>query len=440
MWRNLALGLATIVIVMTFSSIMPPYLSPVVSLLCAIGVYALIYNTKAKLGGACILMLYSIFVSLVVYSFVIVLLCLLNSWKIIELPPTMLVQGMFVPILFIAPVFFITISLVYLLRSHLKICVDCKLNYGDSYERGRIGSVHNNETSFQFKNVLWLLAILTIITWSYYLFLFVDINLNERDSYIFTWLTVIFILSDEIYFIYRYYNFYLDLREQDEILTPAEIEELGDSIYLRFYVVCDNQSFLDPNTEDLIDPSRKVIDTPFFIKIPKFNNNKPYILKTIERLTGTSGGELRFFFTRTSQFNSNRQIARYFYFLDGKPEDYPNIPAEGKWIPFNKCKEIYMTNPSSMASIYVADFTRLATIMLTEKIFDERGYRKLRLRNYKPTFTLDDVRKSTLDFQDNKWLKISMFNSDDKFFRLRRLFRRKNSGSKDRFDTWIPLI
>ncbi len=439
MWRNLAIGLASLVVVMAISSILPPYLSPLVSLLCAAGIYTLIYNTKAKMGGACVLVMYSLFVSLIAYSFVILLICLLESWKVINLPPTMLVRGMFIPILFIAPTCFVTILAVYLLRSRLRICIDCRLNYGDSYERGRVGAVHENETSFQMKNILGLLGILSVITWAYYLFLFVDINLNERDSYIFTWLSVIFVIADEIYFIYRYYNFYLDLREQDDILTPAEIDEMGDNVFVRYYVVCKNDTYLDPNTQDLINSEKTVIDTPFFVKLPKFNNNISDIKRTIEKLTGVSGGELRFFFSRTSQFNNNRQIARYFYFLDGSPEDY-DIKATGEWIPFRTCKEIYMKNPSSLASIYVSDLTRLATIMLTEKIFDERGFRKLRLRNYKPTFSLEDVRKSKLDFQDDKWLKVSLFNSDDKFFRLRRLFRRMG-GSRDRFDSWTtPLI
>ncbi len=442
MWRNLAMELAMVIVLMSFSRLLSPVLSPMVAILCAGVMYTLIYNTRIRQGGACVLSLYTIFLSFMVYAFVLVTLFILDRWHVIVLPPSLLTKGMFIPILFLAPSVFITTVIVMMLKRRLRICVDCKLTFGDSYERGRVGAVYNNEANFQLRNLMLIFGVLSLLTWAYYIFLFTDINLNQRDSYIFTWLVVIFIVADEIYFVYRYYNFYVDLREQNEILTPAEMDEMGENIFVRYYVVCGESTFLNSDSEGLVHPDRRVIDTPFFAKLPRFRNNEAEIRNEIERLTGIKGGELRFFFSRTSQFNNNRQILRYFYFLDGEPEQYNEaLGDKGEWIPLQVCKEIYMKTPSALASIYVADFTRLATIMLTEKIFDERGFRKLRLRNYRPTFTLKDVRESKLDFQDNKWLKVSMFNSDDKLFRLRRVIRKATSRSSGRFDSWTtPLI
>ena len=83
-----------------------------------------------------------------------------------------------------------------------------------------------------------------------------------------------------------------------------------------------------------------------------------------------------------------------------------------------------------LASISVSDTSRLATIILTEKIFDEEGNRKNRLRSYNPTFNLYDVRKSKLDFQDDKWIRVSLFNSDTPFFRFKRRWRRMMGGGR----------
>lgn len=121
---------------------------------------------------------------------------------------------------------------------------------------------------------------------------------------------------------------------------------------------------------------------------------------------------------------------RYFYYLDGNPEDYPELNVDGEWMSFEDLKRVYSFNPGNLARICVSDITRLATIMLTYKIFDERGFRKNKLRSYRPTFTLKEVRESNLDFQDDKWIRISLFNSDTPMYRLKKWFR-SVTGGKD---------
>ena len=82
-----------------------------------------------------------------------------------------------------------------------------------------------------------------------------------------------------------------------------------------------------------------------------------------------------------------------------------------------------------MAELGVYDLSRLATIMLTEKIFDENGFRKSGIRSYSPTFNLLEVRKSKIDFQDDKWIEISLFNSDTSFYKLKRWWKTRTQGS-----------
>ena len=89
-------------------------------------------------------------------------------------------------------------------------------------------------------------------------------------------------------------------------------------------------------------------------------------------------------------------------------------------------------NPGKLSAMTVADLTRLATIILTEKIFDERGYRKTKLKTYQPSFSLIDVRNSELDFQDDKWIRISLFNSDTPFYSMKRWWKKFSSNSVDR--------
>ena len=151
----------------------------------------------------------------------------------------------------------------------------------------------------------------------------------------------------------------------------------------------------------------------------------PEVLSIIQRLTGVKDGELRFFYGRKSPDLKNHSLLRYFYFLDGKPEDYPELPLDGEWVDFDDVKRMYTHTPGKFAPRAISDLSRLATIILTEKIFTEDGKRKSKIKSYSPTFNLRDVRASQLDFQDDKWVRISMFNSDTPFYKIKKLFKTK---------------
>ena len=72
-----------------------------------------------------------------------------------------------------------------------------------------------------------LFGLLSVTIWIYFLVFYIKINANARDWYLFTWLTVIAFLLDEVYFLFRYYNLYLDLKENDEIISEQEIDDMG---------------------------------------------------------------------------------------------------------------------------------------------------------------------------------------------------------------------
>ena len=112
----------------------------------------------------------------------------------------------------------------------------------------------------------------------------------------------------------------------------------------------------------------------------------------------------------------------YFYFLKGDRNDY-EIIKEGKWFDYDEVKQIYSSNPDKLSNILIADTTRVARILITEKVYDSYGNRKISLDNYVPTYDLYDLYNSNIDFQDDNWIRISLFNSDSKFYKIRKLFR-----------------
>ncbi len=435
LWKNLTYGMVTVIAMMTFSKLLPYFLSPVVALVCAAFLYTFIDQSRVKRESSCMIVPMAMLYSLVSYAFVTILINVFYAWGWKVIPEEFVFfTGPFIPSLIMNPVCFLTFLIFVLRQRKLKICIECKTLNGNSIERGAMGAILNHEVHFQIKNLLKMFGALSVLVWVYYLIFYIRIGFNARDWYMFTWMTVIGFVIDELYFISRYYNLYLDLKENNEIITPEELQNMTAKTYLRFYVICQNHIYVDAHAIDPKTPYKEVIDTPFFTKRSMSGLAISEIKRIIRQMTGHEG-ELRFFFGRKTSEMSNHSILRYFYFLDGTPEDYKEMNTDGEWMDYEKIKYLYSNNPGRLADISVADTSRLATIILTEKTFDERGYRKSKIKLYNPSFNLLDVRKSNLDFQDDKWIRISMFNSDTPFYGLKRWWR-KLADKKKKSNSW----
>lgn len=436
-WRNLSIGLLSVIAIMTLSKLLPFYLSPIISLIGAAVLYTVLYNNKMSGANSCMLVPYAIFFCLISYSFTAIVINVLYAWGFI-LPPRELVffNEPYLPSLLLNPVCFLTLLVIYFRRNHLNLCSDCHIHTGNNYERGKLGNILSYESHYQLRNLTILFGVLSVVIWGYYKLFYVNISVNDRDWYIFTWLTIIAFVIDEVYFIARYYNLFLDLKENNEIITPSELRDMTAKTYLRFYVVCGNDMYVDQNTVNRQNPFHTVIDTPFFTKRSVNGITVPEVKKIISKMTGVDDGDLRFFFGRKLTDFDHHSILRYFYFLKGNISDYPDLKVKGEWMNFDLIKKIYSTDPKKLSPTAVGDITRLATIILTEKIFDENGFRKSRIKNYNPGFNLIDVKKSRLNFQDDKWIKISMFNSDNTFYRLRKWWRGLLRSKAGQTNSW----
>lgn len=423
LWKNLTVCLLAVIAVLVISKILPYYLSPVVALAIASGLYIYIYNERFSNIRACIVPPIGILYSIVVYAFFTIILNLMHIWGLFEMPHEFIFfTDPFIPTLILNPISCVVLSVIYLQRRRLKTCIDCRTRRSLGGQRGA-GGVLNIEAHMQMKNFIIMSGILSLAVWAYYQFSYINVNVNGRDDYVFTWLTVIGVGLDWLYFSWRYYNLYLDLKENDELITPTELRDMTAKTYLRFYVVCGNNMYLTQHAYDPNSGKSEVIDTPFFTKQTMNGVYGEDVKRLIERMTGVENGELKFFYGRKSPDDDKHSLLRYFYFLDGDISDYPELDTEGEWVSFDKVKYLYSNMPNRMAELAVYDITRLATIILTEKIFDEKGFRKSGIKSYSPSFNLPEVRKSKIDFQDDKWIKISMFNSDTPLYKLKKWWR-----------------
>ena len=432
LWKNLSVCLLAIVAVLVFSKILPYYLSPVVALVIASLLYIYIYNVRFNSIKTCIVPPISVLYCIVAYAFLTIILNLMHIWGLFEMPHEFIFfTHPFIPTLILNPVSLVVLLIVYFGRSNLRVCKDCR-SYGSfGNYRGAIG-VLRGEAHLQLRNFIVLSFSLSLIVWLYYQFSYINTNINSRDDYVFTWLTVIGIFLDWLYFSWRYYNLYLDLLENNELISPSELKDLTATTYIRYYVICGDYMYLTEHAVDSSGGKAEVFDTPFFTQQSMNGMLGNDANSLIKKMTGVSNGELRFFYGRKSPEDNKRSLLRFFYFLDGNISDYPELATPGEWVSFDKVKYIYTHVPNKMAELAVYDITRLATIMLTEKIFNEEGFRKNGIKSYSPTFNLLEVRKSNIDFQEDKWIEISLFNSDTSFYKLKKWWRSINQPSKNR--------
>lgn len=434
-WKYLSIGLLTLVGVISFSVLLPYYFSPIVALIAAAYLYTVLYNNKISNSGTCMIVIYAFFICLISYSFLSLIINILYIWGLIRLPAELtFFSKPYIPSLWLCPISFITMIIIYTRRRKLGICLNCRINTSGYGERGKTGNIFNYESEFQLKNLIVVFGILSVLTWGYYLLIYIDTDINGRDWYVFVGLNIITFILDELYFIFRYYNLYLDLKDNDEIITERELNEMSSRTYLRFYVICGNDIYIDSSVLAESNLSyRTVIDTPFVTKRSVTGITTSEVSSIIKKMTGQPDGELKFFFGKRNPDITKHSILRYFYFINREEEEAcPEMNVNGEWMDFEKIKHIYSYKPGEMAPMFVSDLTRLATMVLTQKTFDESGFRKHKIKAYKPSFNLIEVRTGNFELQDEKWIRISMFNSDTRFYRLKRWFRGMRGGNNRR--------
>lgn len=433
MWRNLAISLLSIGITIGGSHMIPFYMAPALSLLLCGILYAMIWNNSVSDNGGCMVVVETVLYSLLGYTFLSVLIVLVELMGLYVFPKEIVFfNDPFLPSLILIPTSFAMTLFAIFFRNSMPSYRHFRTQYGNVKERGYFGFLANKETGIQLKNMAVMFGVLTIIIWWYYLNVYVNVNRNGRDWYIFLWIIIIAVIIDECYFMMRYYNLYLDLQEHNEIITPEELRDVTAHTYLRFYVVCGEYVFIDRNAFDRLNQVKGVFDTPFITKRTVNGIPTTEVRNIVERMSGKKGGELRFFFGRHLAGVDKHSLLRYFYFLDGDISDHQDMAMDGEWIPFSEIKKVYSLMPNKIASNALGDLSRLSTIILTERIYNEDGTRKNKIKSYKGSLTLEDVRKSNLDFQDDKWINIANFNSDTKFFKLKKFLRElsgKNSES-----------
>jgi hypothetical protein len=423
--KNFLNGLGILALSMVLSRCLPFYFAPVVGLLAAMAIYSVMYSLKARNSLSCALIPYAIFYCLISYSFAIILVNVLYVWNIVYIPHELtFFDNPYIESLLLDPISFIVMCVVYARNGRMGICIDCKLRQGTELERGKFGEIIASETRIQLRCLIVTFGMLSLLIWGYYLFVYEpSTDLNSRDWYVFMWLNLFAFILVALYCALRYYNIYIELKEHGDIISEAELLDMTAKTYIRYYVICDNSIYLNSVVVRQDNGNVEIVDTPFLTKRNVNGVTMDEVKRIVERLTNVYGGELRFIFGRRLSDLKKLRVVRYFYFLDGKPEDYADIPTPGEWVDFATIRMLYKEMPHNLSKTFISDISRVTTIILTQKLFDENGYRKIKTKSYQPTYNMIELREKHLDYQDDKWIRIALFNSDNRAYKLRKWFK-----------------
>lgn len=426
-WKNLSIAILLLIILLTVSTWTHSIFSIFTAIICAFIIYVRIYVNKTSHHPTYMLVGYALMLSIIIYTFILMTLSFLSAWGFIDVGQHFSIfEGKrTISILIYAPVCFLTLIIAYLRRKAIHRYLDNHFGVkSDVFMKGKLGVLLTNESRTQVRNLILLFGSLTAINWIYYFFFFYKESISSKDIYIYFWVNLIAMVLYLIYLVIHNYVLDLSLKESGELITPEEAGKLSPKNYIRYFIICQNQMYVSYDCDDPDFTAHKVLDTPFFITRQGEEITEEEVKSIISRNSGVSNGELRFFFGFRAPGLAHHYVLRYFYFLDGTPEDYPQLNQEnGEWMTLAQMQNINRRRPHALSSYLLADIGRMITVMSTEKMYDEYGNRRYKIKSYVPTFRLADLRSSNVDFQSDKWLDIAALNSDKPLFRIRRFFR-----------------
>lgn len=331
----------------------------------------------------------------------------------------------FICVLIVAPISSLISGWAWLIRRKLSFCRDCKMRNGTPAERGFLGIIYTQIGHYQLGLMFWLSFISTVVSWTYYFMLYVNTSINVPDRFIFFILPILIWLLSAIYLGLRYLGIWGYYRQNVE----GSIERHGAYTRIRYIMICDDKIALaEPETEPdrIIEPDKKY-DTPVTTIISKTDNLDIITASEYFRnLSGLINVDVRFMYSNKLG-NVDCNIYHYLCYLTEEQklqfnQSHPNCRWYGI-LDIGKMINSKKTNP-----MFSSEIIRLHTMVLAWKTYDTNGMRKYKIRHYRPTFRVAEIKNLNVDFNNTHWLYIADNNQDTPFFKLRRFWRRHVNG------------
>lgn len=401
-----------------------PLWVPVITLVLGVGLLELSnYNIRRR-HPRCLLIAIITARTLIISSLLMAVVLFLQTKYIHLLPGDSYNPDIpFLPVLIISPVAFIIGFYAKVKKEHYGFCAECIMSQGTSSERGFLGEIVAQEGRYQVKLLTWLSLFLTVVSWGYYIFRYINVNLNNADLYFFFGIVLALFICGAIYTALRYVSIY-HYHRQDLLGSPSRE---GHTTRVRYLIIHDNTIFLIPpaNSADMIaDISTVKVDTPASVSVAPTSTLSPERAENLLREAQPLVNPRVRFMYESENADGRSNIFHYLVFVDDKDaaalsEKY----SDGMWLTMYEANKL--TAVKALAPLMSAEIYRLYTILMAFKTYRPDGSRLYPVKHYHPTFRFCDVEKYDVDYNDSRWLRVARDNEDRRFFKLRSLWRRK---------------
>lgn len=327
----------------------------------------------------------------------------------------------FITQLIIGPMTLLTAVWTNLKGSRLGICRDCSIRNGSAAERGFLGKFFAQEGRFQNRCLIVLATLATIGAWGYYFLSYANDALISTDKFFFVWSTVILYVISVIYAAIHYFGLWIYYCKKEENVKAHSVTMTS----LRFLLVSDNfigLKFYENDSDGQLSDN-SCYDTPLKVSL-SFRQEVTLFdaMRYFTTRTGLKDVDVRFLYS-TLTTNADCNIFHYICYLDEEQKGeiekkYPDL----QWFTISQIADLI--NSKETAPLLSAEIVRIHTMAMAWKTYDENGLRKYKIKHYRPTFRVRDIKDYDIDFNDPKWLYVADNNQDCRFFRFKRWWRK----------------
>lgn len=428
LWLNWVMGFGMITLLIVLSLWVRPIYMPFIAYGLQFVCFLLIRRNREKQLPVCYL--FPFLVSRIMFwtgTVMLIINLLYSRWLVTTVfnPETINPDIPFITALIVSPITFLISLWFYTHRQTISFCRDCRMRAGTTAERGFLGMIFTREGRYQMFITMCISFVITVTAWLYYGLTYVNTSLSLPDRFVFFWSEVMLWIASAIYLALRYIGI-IGYYCQD---LEGSAKRHGQSTQMRYIMIADNYIGIKrPETSaDSLVPDKITFDTPVSTYLPwKKQVSLSEASHTFYNLTDLDNVNIRFMYSNISG-NADCNIFHYLVFLTPEEQEQFNAShPDCEWMSFRDV--VKLLNDHELNPLMSAEIVRLYTISMAWKTYHRNGKRRYRIKHYRPTFRVMDVKKWGVDYNDPAWLYVADNNQDVPFYNLRRLWRKYING------------
>lgn len=348
-----------------------------------------------------------------------------QGWVNMFFDPDLLNADMsFLTVLIVAPIASVVAYIAYRRGQELAYCKACIRRNGLSVERGFVGRTYSQENRYQLRLMVIVYSLLSVTVWAYYLISYINVNLNSADKFVFIWIPVLVYIIVGIHCGIRYagvWNYYNQNLE-------GSWQRQGRYTRTRMIVIYEDKIMVKvPDESADLAPVERKMDTPFKLMVPfRSTMSRDEGYKIFTNFTRMQGLDIRYMYSNGIG-NADFNIFHFLCFpTPSQKKELDERYPSAVWMTAEELD--VMSEKGLFSPFFTAELYRLYKVAMAWKSYSHDGRRLYKIKHYRPSFRLRDVKEWEVDYDDPNWLYVSDNNEDVPFWKLREFWRKYVMG------------